>query len=144
MAGESGYEYRILQVLEALEDVQPNGDFRDLGWHKARNPDDAIEAAAKEHGLEPTRCVAVAGRWWIEREVGKELQPVYQVTPVSDVKPKPEPEPGPGELDPSARCATEGCGHLPGDHGAEGKGMCRVDGCPCGGYKDPGPQGSLE
>lgn len=154
MAGESGYEYRILAVLEATEG-NPRPGFADLGWHRGRTPDDAIEEAVKKEGMpreDRGRCVAVASRWWIERDVRRRLEPHFDVLPISDGKPQgagpvPEPSNGAGDdldprLDAEHPCEEDGCAHLPADHGSNGVGMCRVEGCPCGGYR-PQPSGPI-
>lgn len=123
------YTYRVLRVLEDGEAI-PEGAtvYIDCGNHKAKMPDGAGLAAAEEIGktgsyrevslrhfneteVVPTTGFAIGDRDSAEQPVGD--------PPIPDVLP----------------CETEGCGHLPAEHGAGGLGICRVDGCPCGKYE---------
>jgi len=152
MAETSGYKYRVLALHEP--GMVGEADFpgiADLGWHRARTPDAAIEAACQEKGLPETAtgaCVAVAERYWVERQAAKRMVPVWEIRPIGEGDEgegeKRDLPPAAGDdladgLDPQHPCewSEEGatCEHLPGDHGSHGLGMCRVKGCPCGGYQ---------
>lgn len=154
MAETSGYNYRVLAL--SVPGTTGTADFPgifDLGWWRARNPDAAIEAACEAKGLpdEATGAtVAVAERQWNEREAKKEMVPVWSIGAIGDAPPAADPDlpPAAGDdlaegVDPERPCewAEDGdtCEHLPSDHGSKGLGMCRVAGCPCGGYQ-PAPE----
>lgn len=152
MAETQGYEYRVLAL--SRPGTTGTSDFPgifDLGWWRARTPDAAIEAACESKGLPEDATgatVAVAKRQWNEREAAKEMVPVWSIRAVGDGPPAVDPAlpPPAGDdladgLDAEHPCewkdAEDGatCEHLPGDHGGGGLGMCRVQGCPCGGYE---------
>lgn len=151
MAETSGYNYRVLCLLGAETAI--GKAFADLGWHRARTPDAAMEKACEIMGLpveDGGTVVAIAERQWNERQAAKRMVPVWDIKPIGDeAEPPADPEdrglpPAAGEdlaegIDPEHACEwTEDgatCEHLPGDHGERGLGMCRVKGCPCGGYQ---------
>lgn len=147
---ESGYVYRVLALTR-------HGVFADLGEHRGRTPDAAIELAVEENGMpdEPGGvAAAVAGRHWNERHARKRMVPEWTIEPMEgesggvhpDLPPPAGDDLAPG-IDPEHACERvedgQPCEHLPGEHGAKGLGMCRAKGCPCGGYEpQPEPESS--
>jgi hypothetical protein len=134
----ASYTYKVLREEEGGE--PPETIYRPVGEFKAKGPDLAALLGAELEGKTGT-YVAIPQRNFNET-------PIVPTTgfAIGDRDPDP-PEPtgegaAGGDLDPRLHpewtCETEECGHRPGDHGAKGLGICRVDGCPCGKAKYPG------
>lgn len=80
---EGHYDYRVLVVLPEPEDkIVANRRLAELGTHRARKPDDAIEAAVKAGGLPRETggwCIAVPSSRWHEHLVSITTEPVIEV-----------------------------------------------------------------
>lgn len=128
------YTYRVLRQIKPGDEV-PEGAvlFVDCGEHDGKTPDAAGLTAAEKAGQRGDYR-AISSRHF-------NLVPIVPQTGFMVAPDEPEPEPEPPATDPDGLCAwsEEGdtCGHLPGDHGPSGSGVCRVEGCPCGKYTPP-------
>ena len=133
------YTYKVLR--EEAED-NPVALFEAIGEFRAKDPGSAALSAAEAVG-KPGTYIAIPERHFNETPI---VPTVGFAIAEPDADPPPAPDPPEGgldpRLDPEHACETvedgEPCGHLPGDHGAKGLGICRVEGCPCGKY-EPAP-----
>lgn len=138
------YEYKVLRKIQSADDLDqiPKGAaiYFELPDETAKTPDAAALAAAEKFG-ETGPYRPISRRHFNETEIVPTTG--FAVGEAQNPEPADPPEGGAADdlapgLDPQHACETEECGHLPGDHGAKGLGICRVDECPCGKY-EPAP-----
>lgn len=135
------YNYKVLRKIEGDGEIHgAAATLVEVGEFKAKEPGLAALAAAEQVGS-PGAYIAIPERNFNE-------VPIIPSTGfmIGEAEPGPPPATAAGEgsgaagddldprLDQTLPCETEGCSHLPADHGAKGLGICRVDDCPCGQY----------
>lgn len=139
------YQYKVLRKIQSADDLDriPKGAaiYFELPDETAKTPDAAALAAAEKLG-ETGPYRPISRRHFNETEIVPTTG--FAVGDSGSADPPPPAGEGAaegdidGRLDPEHVCETEECGHLPGEHGAKGLGICRIDGCPCGKY-EPAP-----
>lgn len=87
-------KYRVLILVPNDPSGEREGEealggprrLTDTGAWPGSTPDEAIEAAVSEFGMpreDQGRAVAIPESKWHERDVGKRMEPVFEVTPVA-------------------------------------------------------------
>lgn len=138
------YTYKVFRAVDPAEltiadHPLKDGLFHLVGEFKAKEPGLAALAAAEQVGQAGTYH-PVPDRHFNDVPIVPTTG--FMIGEPEDPAPPPAPPAGSGDDDPDLDprldqtfpCETDGCGHLPADHGAKGLGICRVEDCPCGGY----------
>lgn len=133
------YNYKVLRFESKTGD---SALLELVGEFTGKDPGTAATAAAAKVG-KPGAYYAVPDRHFNHVPVVPTMSFAIGDSGQDPIDADPEADPEEGEglaegLDPDHFCETEDCGHLPAEHGAEGLGICRVEGCPCGKYEGPG------